>query len=106
MYFDALVNEIAEIRPIPEIARASVDLMDDHSPGIAALELSNHLAENRPAAFGRRFQFLKPLGNAQILPLRVTLNGRALLLERDAFALTGRGHTYIAIILIHGCCGN
>lgn len=82
--FKPFVNEIAKTRPIPEISGAAVNLVDDNSTCLPLVEEFKHLCENRPASFGGRLPFLKPLGNLQLMTLGMADDGVSLLLKGNA----------------------
>jgi len=57
MDVDSAVDHLAEVRPVPEIARAPINLVDDHTTRIASLQLTDHLGEHGPTDTCRRLPF-------------------------------------------------
>jgi len=77
---DALVNQIAEIGPIPQITGAPVDLMRDDSGCMALLKCFEHLREDGPTLLRGSLELFKPLADGQVVTPRIPFDGRFLLL--------------------------
>src|SRR5207244_1444380 len=81
MHGDTPVNEIAEISPVFEIARAAINLVDDDGLSFAFIEAFEHIVEDRSAAFRRGFPFFKPVDNLKAVAFNKPKNRILLLLK-------------------------
>ena len=61
MNLDAFVDQFAKIRPVLEIARAPIDLVDNDPTGAALLKILEHPAKYGPPALCCGFLFFIPL---------------------------------------------
>ena len=89
MDFYTLVDELAEIGPVPEVPRTPVDLMNENATELSATELLEHLREESAAAFGCRLPFFEPRGDGKAGTL-----GKA----RDRFFLFLKGNAVFALL--------
>jgi hypothetical protein len=89
--FDPGVDQLAEIRPVFEVSGATVDLVNDDTLCLALPEQPKHFREFGPPAFRGGPAFLKPRTDREALRLGITKNRGALLRQRYAIALLGRG---------------
>jgi hypothetical protein len=101
---NALIRKLADSRPIPEVARSPVQLMQDDSPGASATKQFECAVEHGTTLLGRGFHLLQPDANRQSIAFGVTQNRLALFLQRDSLgSLFHRGDTDVADVSVHGC---
>ena len=60
MNLRALINQLAQIRPILQVSRRAVDLVNDDAIRLAFFEKLEHPAEDRAASFGSGLPLFKP----------------------------------------------
>src|ERR1041384_4204874 len=84
MHFNALIYQFTEIGPISEVARAPVDLVDEHAVLLTTFERLKHPVKDRPSKLSRGLLLLELFDNGQVPALRIPLDGLALLSERRA----------------------
>ena len=88
MHVDTTVDQVAKVRPVLEVARAPVDLVNDNALRVTLLQFGKHAREQCSTLLRGRFLLLEPLSDLQALPGSIRLNGASLFLKgRAVFAL-------------------
>src|ERR1700676_863922 len=99
MNFDTLIRQLADGRPISEIASATIQFVKNDTLRFAAAKKLQRLVEYRATLLGGGFHFLKPDGDRELIAFGITHNGVALFLERHSFrSLFYRGNTDVTDI--------
>ena len=71
MHFDADIDQICNIRPVLQISRTPVNLLENDPLRFALAKQPDHLAEDRPSQLRRRFPFFEPTHNGEVVPLGI-----------------------------------
>jgi hypothetical protein len=79
--FNPDIHEVAEVCPVLQIARASINLVDDYTVRLTAPEKSKHIQKDRPASLRRGLPFLEGPRDLNTVFLRVSGDCILLLLE-------------------------
>ncbi len=72
------VNELANLGPVVEIPRTTVDAMNEDTGSLVFPEQIQHLFEHGPTSAGSALRFGEPAADAEILDGRVLLDGQPL----------------------------
>src|ERR1039458_4888598 len=103
MDFAALVGKFTDGGPILEIARTTVQLVEDDPLGFSAAEKLESLVEYGASLLGGGFCFLKPSGDVKVIALGIAQNRVALLLKRHpCCSLFDGGNACVSDIFLHG----
>lgn len=93
----ALINEVAELDPVMQIAGAPIDLVEDRTIRCALAQQANHLREHGTAELRCGLALLKPSLNRESVLPDVPRDRIALLLKRHSvFALFQRRHAGVS----------
>src|SRR5947207_1253857 len=82
MHLEPFIDKFAEVGPIPKVAGASVDLVNDDTRCFPAIKSLQHPRKDGAPALRCGFAFLEPFLDDDRVPLGISLDGRALFLKR------------------------